>query len=145
MTQPLTLDGVANDLDTVKDIMFTLARQYERIDRTVDQVATQQKANTEAISDLTRFMMQLGETMASTQADIRQMQSDVREMQSEVKGLQVENRRILQHIFKDEFQSCQLDSTLGWSEPLPEESRGSLVNPPAKTTNGNTEEMPLAA
>jgi regulator of replication initiation timing len=48
-------------------------------------------------------MMQLGETMASTQADIRQMQADVREMQSEVKGLQVENRRILQHIFKDEF------------------------------------------
>ena len=110
MTQPLTLDAVNNDLDTVKDIMFTLARQYERIDRTVDQVAIQQKANTEAISDLARFMMQLGETMASTQADIRQMQADVRsmqadvrEMQSEVKGLQVENRRILQHIFKDEF------------------------------------------
>ncbi len=104
MTQPpLTLDGVADDLDTVKDIMFTLARQYERIDRTVDQVATQQKVNTEAIANLTTFMMQLGESMASTQADIRQMQSDVREMQSEVKGLQVENRRILQHIFKDEF------------------------------------------
>ena len=110
MTQPLTLDGVANDLDTVKEIMFTLARQYERIDRTVDQVATQQQTNTEAISNLTRFMMQLGETMASTQADIRQMQADVREMQAdvremqaEVKGLQVENRRILQHIFKDEF------------------------------------------
>ena len=77
MTQPpLTLDGVANDLDTVKDIMFTLARQYERIDRTVDQVATQQKVNTEAIADLTRFMMQLGESIASTQSDIRQMQSD---------------------------------------------------------------------
>jgi len=59
MTQlPLTLDGVADDLDTVKDIMFTLARQYERIDRTVDQVATQQKVNTEAIANLTRFMMQ---------------------------------------------------------------------------------------
>ncbi|MCY7333136.1 MAG: hypothetical protein LH649_10875 [Pseudanabaena sp. CAN_BIN31] len=67
MTQPpLTLDGVADDLDTVKDIMFTLARQYERIDRTVDQVAVQQKVNTEAIADLTRFMMQLGESMAST-------------------------------------------------------------------------------
>jgi hypothetical protein len=31
------------------------------------------------------------------------MQIDVREMQSEVKGLQVENRRILQRIFGDEF------------------------------------------
>jgi hypothetical protein len=38
-----------------------------------------------------------------------------------------------------------LDSTLGWSAPLPVESRGSLVNSPAKQINGKTEEMPLAA
>jgi regulator of replication initiation timing len=48
-------------------------------------------------------MRQLGEAMASTQSDIRQMQSDIREMQSEVKGLQVENRRILQRVLGDEF------------------------------------------
>jgi len=99
----LTLEGVAGDLDTVKTIMFTLARQYERIDHTVDRVATQQESNTRAITDLTQFMRQLGEAMASTQSDIRQMQSDIREMQSEVRGLQVENRRILQRVFGDEF------------------------------------------
>lgn len=38
-----------------------------------------------------------------------------------------------------------LDSTLGWSAPLPVESRGSLVKSPAKKINGKTEEMPLAA
>lgn len=38
-----------------------------------------------------------------------------------------------------------LDSTLGWSAPLPVESRGSLVKLPAKQINGKTEEMPLAA
>lgn len=105
MTQQngLTLEGVADDLDTVKEIMFTLARQYERIDRTVDRVATQQETNTSAIGDLTRFMIQFGETMASSQADIRQMQAEVREMQAEVRGLQVENRRILQHVFRDEI------------------------------------------
>lgn len=105
MTQQngLTLEGVADDLDTVKTIMFTLARQYERVDRTVDRVAAQQEANTKAITDLTQFMRQLGEAMASTQSDIRQMQSDIREMQIEVKGLQVENRRILQRVFGDEF------------------------------------------
>jgi hypothetical protein len=32
MTQPLTLDGVEDDLDTVKDIMITLARQCDRCD-----------------------------------------------------------------------------------------------------------------
>jgi len=39
----------------------------------------------------------------------------------------------------------ELDSTSGWSALLPVESRGSLANPPAKKTNGKTEEMPLAA
>src|SRR5438046_257488 len=38
-----------------------------------------------------------------------------------------------------------LDSTLGWSAPLPVESRGSLVKSPAKKLIGNNEEMPLAA
>ncbi len=99
----LTLEGVADDLDTVKSVMLTLARQYERIDRTVDRVTSQQEINTRAISDLTQFMRQLGEAMASTQSDIRQMQSDIREMQSEVKGLQVENRRILQRVLGDDF------------------------------------------
>ena len=38
-----------------------------------------------------------------------------------------------------------LDSTLGWSAPLPVESRGSLVKSPATKIIGNNEEMPLAA
>jgi hypothetical protein len=38
-----------------------------------------------------------------------------------------------------------LDSTLGWSAPLPVESRGSLVKSPANKIIGNNEEMPLAA
>jgi hypothetical protein len=37
------------------------------------------------------------------------------------------------------------DSTFDWSAPLPVESRGSLVKPPAKKIIGNNEEMPLAA
>jgi hypothetical protein len=37
------------------------------------------------------------------------------------------------------------DSTLGWSAPLPVESRRSLVNPPSKKIIGNYEEMPMAA
>jgi hypothetical protein len=65
----LTLEGVADDLDTVKTLMFTLARQYERIDHTVDRVTIQQEINTRAINDLTQFMRQLGEAMASTQSD----------------------------------------------------------------------------
>lgn len=112
MTQQngLTLEGVADDLDTVKTIMFTLARQYERIDRTVDRVATQQENNTEAIGSLTiqmnqlsAFMIQQAEFMRETRTEILQMQTEVREMQAEVKGLQVENRRILQRIFGDEI------------------------------------------
>jgi len=106
----LTLEGVADDLDNVKTIMFTLANQYERIDHTVDRVALQQENNTEAIgsltiqmNQLTAFMMQLGQNMNTIHTEMRQMQSDVREMQSEVRGLQVENRRILQRIFGDEF------------------------------------------
>ena len=66
----LTLDGVADDLDTVKSIMFTLARQYERIDHTIDRVVLQQENNTRDISELTQFMRQLAETTARTQTDL---------------------------------------------------------------------------
>ena len=45
----------------------------------------------------------------------------------------------------DRYFGGVLDSTLGWSAPLPVESRGSLVKSPANKINGNTEEMPLAA
>lgn len=41
----LTLELVADDLDTTKDIMMTLARQYERIDRTLDRTVTAQQEN----------------------------------------------------------------------------------------------------
>jgi chromosome segregation ATPase len=106
----LTLEGVADDLDTVKSIMFTLARQYERIDRTVDRIVLQQENNNRDISELSQFMKQLAETTARSQTDmltmtseIREMQSEIREMQSEIRGLQVENRRILQRVFGDEF------------------------------------------
>jgi len=109
-TNGLTLEAVADDLDNVKTILFTLANQYERIDHTVDRVALQQENNTEAIgslaiqmNQLSGFMMQLGQTFSTIQTDMRQMQSDIREMQSEVRGLQVENRRILQRVFGDEF------------------------------------------
>ncbi|MFN5862776.1 MAG: hypothetical protein ACK451_12500 [Pseudanabaena sp.] len=34
---------------------------------------------------------------------IREMQIDVREMHSEARGLEVENRRILQRVFGNEF------------------------------------------
>lgn len=103
MTNGLTLESVADDLDTVKTIMFTLARQYERIDRTVDRIALQQESNTEAIGSLTIQMNQLSAFMMQQAEFMRVMQSDIREMQSEVRGLQVENRRILQRVFGDEF------------------------------------------
>ena len=99
----LTLEGVADDLDTVKSIMLTLARQYERIDHTVDRIVLQQENNNRVISELSQFMRQLAETTARTQTDMLVMQSEIREMQSEIRGLQVENRRILQRVFGDEF------------------------------------------
>ena len=99
----LTLEGVADDLDTVKSIMLTLARQYERIDHTVDRIVIQQENNNRVISELSQFMRQLAETTARTQTDMLVMQSEIREMQSEIRGLQVENRRILQRVFGDEF------------------------------------------
>ena len=99
----VTLEGVADDLDTVKSIMLTLARQYERIDHTVDRIVIQQENNNRVISELSQFMRQLAETTARTQTDMLVMQSEIREMQSEIRGLQVENRRILQRVFGDEF------------------------------------------
>ena len=94
MTNGLTLETVADDLDSVKTIMFTLARQYERIDHTVDRIALQQETNSQAI-----------QTMANAISSLATAQQEqllaIREMQSEVKGLQVENRRILQHVFGD--------------------------------------------
>ncbi len=91
----LTLEGVADDLETVKSVMFTLARQYERIDRTLDRTATQQEVNTQAIA-------QLAETSTQQWQVIQQMLVDIREMQAEVRGLQVENRRILERVFGPE-------------------------------------------
>jgi hypothetical protein len=39
----MEINELENDLETVKSIVFTLARQYERIDRTVDRIALQQQ------------------------------------------------------------------------------------------------------
>jgi len=127
----LTLEGVADDLDNVKSVMFTLAAQYGRIDATLDRTTIKQEANTVAIAnltanteamraDITQLGLQVGEMrsqmsqlalfminhandMRSMQADIKVMQADIKEMQAEVRGLQIENRRILQHVFGDEF------------------------------------------
>jgi methyl-accepting chemotaxis protein len=84
----LTLEGVADDLDTVKHVMMTLARQYERIDRTLDRTATQQEINTQAIAQINQAIAQLAATSS-------QQWQVIQEMQAEVRGLQVENRRIL--------------------------------------------------
>ena len=95
MTNGIKLEAIADDLDSVKTIMFTLASQYERIDRTVDRIALQQETNSQAI-----------QAMANAIASLATAQQEhllaIREMQSEVKGLQIENRRILQHIFGNE-------------------------------------------
>jgi hypothetical protein len=128
----LTLEGVGDDLENVKTIMFTLARQYERIDKTLDRVALLQEENSRAIAvnqeensraiaamqaesaayreqtslaiaNLTNQMNQLGVYMIQFSETTRAVQVDIREMQAEVRGLQVENRRILQHVFGDEF------------------------------------------
>ena len=150
----LTLEGVGDDLENVKTIMFTLARQYERIDKTLDRVALLQEENSraiaanqeensrliaanheetsrkiaanheepsrniaamqaesaayreqtsQAIANLTNQMNQLGVYMIQFSETTRAVQIDIREMQAEVRGLQVENRRILQHVFGDEF------------------------------------------
>jgi methyl-accepting chemotaxis protein len=84
----LTLEGVADDLDTVKHVMMTLARQYERIDRTLDRTAAQQEINTQAIAQINHAIAQLAATSS-------QQWQVIQEMQAEVRGLQVENRRIL--------------------------------------------------
>jgi hypothetical protein len=67
----LTLEGVvADDLDTVKSIMLTLASKYERIDHTLDRIALQQENNARYISELSQVMMQLAEATASSQKSI---------------------------------------------------------------------------
>lgn len=98
----LTLEGVADDLETVKSVMFTLARQYERIDRTLDRTATQQEVNTRAIAQLSETSTQQWQVMQQMLVEIREIQSEIREMQAEVRGLQVENRRILERVFGPE-------------------------------------------
>ncbi len=105
----LTLEGVADDLETVKTVMFTLARQYERIDRTLDRTATQQEVNTQAITQINQGMTQINQAIAQlTQTStqqwqvIQEMLVEIREMQAEVRGLQVENRRILERVFGSE-------------------------------------------
>jgi hypothetical protein len=67
----LTLEGVvADDLDTIKSIMLTLASKYERIDRTVDRIALQQANNARYISELSQVMRQLAEATARSQNSI---------------------------------------------------------------------------
>jgi hypothetical protein len=67
----LTLEGVvADDLDTIKSIMLTLASKYERIDRTVDRIALQQANNARYISELSQVMRQLAETTARSQKSV---------------------------------------------------------------------------
>jgi methyl-accepting chemotaxis protein len=102
----LTLEGVADDLETVKSVMFTLARQYERIDHTLDRSASQQEVNTQAITQvnqgiaqMTQVIAQLAETSTQQWQVTQQVLAEIREMQAEVRGLQVENRRILERVF----------------------------------------------
>ncbi|MEI6327732.1 MAG: hypothetical protein ACOYN8_01250 [Pseudanabaena sp.] len=65
------LEGVvADDLDTVKSIMLTLASKYERIDHTLDRIALQQENNARHISELSQVMRQLAETTARSQKSI---------------------------------------------------------------------------
>ncbi len=67
----LTLEGVvADDLDTVKSIMLTLASKYERIEHTLDRIALQQANNARYISELSQVMRQLAETTARSQRSI---------------------------------------------------------------------------
>jgi hypothetical protein len=67
----LTLEGVvADDLDTVKSIMLTLASKYERIDHTLDRIVLQQENNNRVILELSQFMRQLAETTARSQRSI---------------------------------------------------------------------------
>jgi TolA-binding protein len=56
-----------------------------------------------AVTRLTQSQESQWQAIREMQTNVREMQTDVREMQSEVKGLQIENRRILQRIFGDEF------------------------------------------
>jgi hypothetical protein len=67
----LTLEGVvADDLDTIKSIMLTLASKYERIDHTLDRIVLQQENNNRVILELSQFMRQLAETTARSQRSI---------------------------------------------------------------------------
>jgi hypothetical protein len=66
----LTLEGVADDLDTVKSIMLTLASKYERIDHTLDRITLQQENTARYISELSQVMRQLAETTARSQKSL---------------------------------------------------------------------------
>lgn len=71
--------------------------------RLFNKLGESQARNDAAVETLLAAVTRLTQSQESQWQAIREMQIDVREMQSEVKGLQVENRRILQRIFGDEF------------------------------------------
>jgi len=68
-------------LNQVEALLETAARYIDRHSRSIAD-------NTDEIMDIRRSMLSI--------------QSQVLEMQSEIRGLQIENRRIIERVFRDE-------------------------------------------
>ncbi|WP_017314168.1 hypothetical protein [Mastigocladopsis repens] len=99
-----------NRLDRIEAILLQTATR-------LDQVATQQQVNTDAIAQLevtveqnSTAISQLGQQLEASISHlvgvigdfVEESQQDrviIRELQSEVRGIQTENQRILQYLF----------------------------------------------
>ncbi len=88
-------------LDRIEAILLQTATR-------LDQVATQQQVNTDAIARLTlqveASIGDLAATITQLGVEAHEDRQVIREMQTEVRGIQTENQRILQYLFGQQGQ-----------------------------------------
>jgi uncharacterized protein YoxC len=103
MTAQWTDERLDRLASTVESTSVKLDSFIFEASRLFTKLGESQARNDAAVETLLAAVTRLTQSEERQWQAIREMQIDVREMQSEVKGLQVENRRILQRIFGDEF------------------------------------------
>jgi len=103
MTERWTDEGLDKLASIVASLATTVQSTSNKLDslifesqRLFNKLGESQSRNDAAIESMSMAIARL------TQSEENQWQA-IREMQTEVRGLQVENRRILQRVFGDEF------------------------------------------
>ncbi len=96
MTEQWTDERLDRLAASAESTSFKLDSFIFESSRLFNKLGESQSRNDAAIESMSMAIARL------TQSEENQWQA-IREMQSEVRGLQVENRRILQRIFGDEF------------------------------------------